>query len=128
MWNKTKQYFPNVDWENVRPRLKQALEQCEISLDIKKNTGRSTRQVAAEIDELKANLDSATNQYLNNWWAFKNTSLPYDMDAVLGEMSLACDVAAQRNRDSMAGVMTPADISKAQELARECVKKEYKGC
>ena len=31
-------------------------------------------------------------------------------------------------RDQVAGEMTPADISAAQTLARECVKKNYKGC
>ena len=32
------------------------------------------------------------------------------------------------NREIVAGKMTTADISKAQDLARECVKKKYKGC
>ena len=31
-------------------------------------------------------------------------------------------------RDSVAKKMTPADISKAQDLARECIRKKYKGC
>ena len=31
-------------------------------------------------------------------------------------------------RDIVAGWMTPADISTAQKLARECVRKKYKGC
>ena len=31
-------------------------------------------------------------------------------------------------RDSVAKKMTPADISKAQDLARECIRKEFKGC
>ena len=31
-------------------------------------------------------------------------------------------------RDIIGKVMTPADISKAQDLARECVRKKYKGC
>jgi hypothetical protein len=30
--------------------------------------------------------------------------------------------------DFVAEGMTPADISKAQQLARECVAKDYKGC
>ena len=33
-----------------------------------------------------------------------------------------------KNRDIVAKRMTASDISKAQALARECVKKEYKGC
>ena len=35
---------------------------------------------------------------------------------------------AKKNRDTIAKRMTPADISKAQELARECVKKQFKDC
>jgi len=31
-------------------------------------------------------------------------------------------------RDLAAKKMTPADISAAQKLARECVRKKYKGC
>ena len=31
-------------------------------------------------------------------------------------------------RDMVAKEMTPADISAAQKLARECVKKNYKDC
>ena len=35
---------------------------------------------------------------------------------------------ATKNMDLVAKKMTAADISKAQELARECVRKNYKGC
>ena len=35
---------------------------------------------------------------------------------------------ASENRDIVAKRMTPADISAAQNLARECVRKKYKGC
>ena len=35
---------------------------------------------------------------------------------------------ASNNRDIIAKLMTSADISKAQDLARECVRKKYKGC
>jgi len=31
-------------------------------------------------------------------------------------------------RDAVASLMTPADISKAEKLARECVAKDYKNC
>ena len=31
-------------------------------------------------------------------------------------------------RDDLEKEMTPADISAAQKLARECVRKKYKGC
>ena len=35
---------------------------------------------------------------------------------------------ASKSRDIVAKRMTPADISAAQKLARECVRKNYKGC
>ena len=35
---------------------------------------------------------------------------------------------ATQSRDIVEKRMTPADISAAQKLARECVKKNYKGC
>ena len=35
---------------------------------------------------------------------------------------------AVKNRDLVAKSMPPADISAAQKLARECVKKNYKDC
>jgi uncharacterized protein len=38
------------------------------------------------------------------------------------------DETASGNREIVAKKMTPADISKAQQLARECVAKNYKGC
>ena len=35
---------------------------------------------------------------------------------------------AVRNRDIFAKQMTPSQLEKAQDLARECVRKKYKGC
>ena len=35
---------------------------------------------------------------------------------------------ASKNRDIVAKRMTPAQIADAQKLARECVRKKYKGC
>ena len=35
---------------------------------------------------------------------------------------------ATKNRTIVEEIMTNADISKAQELARECVNKNYKDC
>ena len=35
---------------------------------------------------------------------------------------------ASNNRDLVAKKMPPSQIEKAQDLARECVKKNYKGC
>ena len=35
---------------------------------------------------------------------------------------------ARKNMDKVAEKMTPAQIADARALARECVRKEYKGC
>jgi hypothetical protein len=35
---------------------------------------------------------------------------------------------AKKGKDILAKQMTPQDISKAQDLTRECVKKNYKDC
>lgn len=35
---------------------------------------------------------------------------------------------AKTNRDIVAEEMTPSQLEKATDLARECVKKEYKDC
>ena len=35
---------------------------------------------------------------------------------------------ASENRDIIAKRMTPAKIAEAQDLAQECVRKNYKGC
>jgi uncharacterized protein len=53
------------------------------------------------------------NVYAHMWWNIAASSGQKD---------------AVENRDIAAGLMTPADISKAQDLARECVAKDYKGC
>jgi uncharacterized protein len=53
------------------------------------------------------------NVYAHMWWNIAASSGKKD---------------AVTNRDIVAGKMTPADISTAQKLARECVRKKYKGC
>ena len=53
------------------------------------------------------------NIYAHMWW---------NISASLG------NEGASKNREKIAEIMTPADISKAQQLARECVAKDYKGC
>jgi hypothetical protein len=35
---------------------------------------------------------------------------------------------ASKNRDLIAKEMTPSQLEKSQDLARECVRKKYKGC
>ena len=51
--------------------------------------------------------------YAHMWW---------NISASNGEK------AAARNRDKVAKTMTPSQLEKAQDLARKCVAKNYKGC
>jgi len=53
------------------------------------------------------------NVYAHMWWNIAAS---------------AGDESASKNRDRVAKNMTSADISKAQQLARECVAKNYKNC
>jgi hypothetical protein len=53
------------------------------------------------------------NVYAHMWW---------NIAAASGHKS------ATKNRDKVAKQMTPAEISEARKLARECVRKQYKGC
>lgn len=53
------------------------------------------------------------NVYAHIWWSIAASNGAGD---------------AVKNRDIIAKRMTAADISKAQELARVCVRKKYKGC
>ena len=47
----------------------------------------------------------------------------YNIAAMSGESK-----NASKNRDIVAKRMTPSQLEKAQDLARECVAKDYKGC
>ena len=53
------------------------------------------------------------NVYAHMWWSIAASS--GDKDAI-------------ENRDEVAGEMTPSQLEKAQDLARECVRKKYKDC
>ena len=53
------------------------------------------------------------NIYAHMWW---------DIAASQG------DNVATKYKDIVAKEMTPSQLEKAQKLARECVRREYKGC
>ncbi len=53
------------------------------------------------------------NVYAHMWWNIAASSGDKD---------------ASENRDIVANRMTPSQIETAQKLARECVRKKYKGC
>jgi TPR repeat protein len=53
------------------------------------------------------------NVYAHMWW---------NIAAISG------DKTASKNMDILVKKMTPAQIADAQKLARECIRKKYKGC
>jgi len=53
------------------------------------------------------------NVYAHMWWNIAATS---------------GDKNASKNRDIVAKEMSSSDMSEAQKLARQCVKKKYRGC
>ena len=60
------------------------------------------------------------NIYAHIWWNIVASSGKSDVSEVYKASSKYLDLVAKD--------MTPADNSNAQILARECVKKKYKGC
>ena len=54
---------------------------------------------------------------------FVRAHMRYNIAASVGGVNFA-----PGNRDGLAKRMTPAQIAEAQDLARECVAKNYKGC
>ncbi len=74
-----------------------------------------------------------------NWWSQNELGLMYrngqgvTQDYVYAHMWLniaasSGDTGMVRDRDSVAKKMTAAQIARAQELARQCVAKNFKGC
>jgi TPR repeat protein len=71
------------------------------------------------------------SQFSLAWMYDKGLGIPQDY--ILGHMwsNLAAaqgNETAAKNREIAAEKMTPADISKAQRLAKACLKREYKRC
>ena len=56
--------------------------------------------------------------YAHMWWNIAASSVS----------KVAVKNSAIKNRDVVAKKMTPSQLEKAQDLARECVRKKYKGC
>ena len=81
-------------------------------------------RLSAEQGDTKAQLNLGT-MYGNGQGVIQNylyAHMWFNIAAISG------DTDAVKNRDIAAGKMTAADISKAQDLARACVQKNFKGC
>jgi len=80
------------------PLAEQGIAEAQVNLGFMYKKGRGVPQ-----DDI----------YAHMWWNIA-ASLGHD--------------GASKNREIIAKKMSPADISEAQKLARECVAKDYKGC
>ena len=90
--------------------------------DFKKSVG--WYRMAAEQGYVKAQFNLAL-MYEDGKWVKQDYVLAhmwYNLAAGNGDKS------ATNNRDIVAKEMTPSQISKAQDMARECEKKNYKNC
>ena len=76
----------------------------------------------------QAGADAQNNlgvMYLNGWGVIQDNVYAHMWSNIAASNGSA---DALENRDIAAKRMTNADISKAQDLARACVQKNYKGC
>ena len=66
--------------------------------------------------------------YAHMWYNVCASQGAEDPDKDLREIELERRDIAAGARDRIAKEISPSQIAKAQELARECVKKKFKGC
>ena len=111
------------------------LQQLEIerrtrALQQQNNVGTNTEAVAALIEGAKGG-EGKSQHTLG--FLYESGSLGMMQKYIYAHMwyNIAASNGTKdslRSRDNLAKKMTAGDISKAQQLARECVAKDYKGC
>ena len=80
---------------------------------------------------LAAEQGHASAQYFLGWMYADGEGVIQDNVRAHMWLNIAAssgDKDATHNRDFVAKKMTPAQLADAQKLARECVRKKYKGC
>ena len=80
---------------------------------------------------LSAEQGNAPTQLQLGWMYVEGKGVPKDSVYAYMWLNIAASNGNEdggKLRDELAKHMTPADISAAKDLARECVRKEYKGC
>ena len=88
-------------------------------------------KTAAKWYTLAAEQGHASAQYFLGWMYADGEGVIQDIVRAHMWLNIAASSGekdASKNRDIVANRMTRADISAAQKLARECVRKKYKGC
>ena len=112
----------------------QGLAHAQYNLGVMYDDGAGVTQddkTAVTWYTLAAEQGDATAQYNLGWMYTKGTGVPQDYIRAHMWANLAAssgDNFGVTLRGGLAKQMTPTDISAAQKLARECVRKNYKGC
>ena len=120
--------------EDLRPCAEQGNAYGQIFLGFMYDSGTGVPEADVEAVRwwrLAADQGLASAQYFLGLAYGQGRSVPEDHVLAYMWFNLAASTGhenAVKGRDTIAILMTPADLSAAQKLARECVAKNYKGC
>ena len=125
-------YKEAVKWHTLAA--KQGYIHAQFNLAVMLKEGQGTiRDYKEAVRWFKIAAEGGYSKAQNNLGLLYNEGLGVLQDLVYAHMWLNIAAAngfedASTNRDLVAKNMPPSQIEKAQDLARECVKKNYKGC
>ena len=120
--------------ETLTPRAEQGGANAQGILGFMYDKGLGVPQdykAAVKWYTLAAEQGNVGAQYNLGFMYYKGQGLPQDYVRAHMWLNIAAssgDKDSVENRDIIATQMTPSQIAEAQKLARECVKKNYKGC
>ncbi len=128
----TQNYETAVKW--YRLAAEQGFADAQNNLGFMYGNGKGVPQdyeTAAKWYRLSAEQGYAPSQTLLSEMYFEGEGVTRDYTLAHMWLNLAAsqgNEGAIKGRDIVEGRMTPANISNARKLARECVKKKYEGC
>jgi TPR repeat protein len=125
-------YNTAVNWYRIAAEQGNALAQFNLGVMYEKGLGvPQNDKTAVKWYRLSAKQGDADAQYNLGLMYDKGQGVPQDYVRAHMWFNIAAssgDKDASQNRDIVAQRMTPSQIETAQKLARECVRKNYKGC
>ena len=125
-------YNTAVNWYRIAAEQGNALAQFNLGVMYEKGLGvPQNDKTAVKWYRLSAKQGDADAQYNLGLMYDKGQGVPQDYVRAHMWFNIAAssgDKDASQNRYIVAQRMTPSQIETAQKLARECVRKKYKGC
>ena len=126
-------YKTAVKWYELAAEQGDSFAQYNLGLMYRKGQGVSQDyKIAVKWYELAAEQGDSFAQNNLGWMYADGKGVPQDNVYAYMWFSVAASIEendnASGNRDEVAKRMTSAQITAAQKLARECVRKKYKGC